>query len=93
MKNANAPAVKREAERIGAKNDGDDRSRPRGAYTETNRPSGHWNDDDFDVLAGSEVVGRIFKANAAPVGSPWMGSLAFEDDEDRTPTHGYAERS
>jgi hypothetical protein len=29
-----------------------------------------WNDDDFDVLANGEVVGRIFKANAAPVGSP-----------------------
>jgi hypothetical protein len=22
-----------------------------------NRPSGHWNDDDFDVLAASEVAG------------------------------------
>ena len=54
------------------------------------RSSGHWNDDDFDVLAGSEVVGRIFKANAAPVGSPWMWTLAFEHHEDRTPTHGYA---
>jgi hypothetical protein len=29
-------------------------------------------DDDFDVLANGVVVGRIFKANAAPVGSPWM---------------------
>jgi hypothetical protein len=28
------------------------------------RPSGEWNDDDFDVLAASAVVGRIFKANA-----------------------------
>ena len=27
-------------------------------------PSGEWNDDDFDVLAASAVVGRIFKANA-----------------------------
>ena len=34
------------------------------------RPSGEWNDDDFDVLADGEVVGRIFKVNAAPVGSP-----------------------
>jgi len=24
------------------------------------------------VLADGAVVGRIFKANAAPVGSPWM---------------------
>ena len=32
------------------------------------RPSGQWSDDDFDVLAEGVVVGRIFKANAAPVG-------------------------
>jgi hypothetical protein len=32
------------------------------------RPSGEWNQDDFDVLCDGEVVGRIFKANAAPVG-------------------------
>jgi hypothetical protein len=41
------------------------------------RPSGQSSDDDFDVLANGEVVGRIFKVNAAPVGS-------------RTPTHGHA---
>jgi hypothetical protein len=34
--------------------------------------------------------GRIFKANAAPAGSPWMWTLAFGHHEDRTPTHGYA---
>jgi hypothetical protein len=34
------------------------------------RPSGEWNDDDFDVLADGVAVGRIFKANAAPVGEP-----------------------
>ena len=50
------------------------------------RPSGQWNDDDFDVLCNGEVVGRIFKTNAAPVGSPW--TLAFGHHEDRTPTHG-----
>ena len=32
------------------------------------RPSGQWSDHDFDVLTDGEVVGRIFKANAAPVG-------------------------
>jgi hypothetical protein len=36
------------------------------------RPSGKWNDDDYDVLADGEVVGRIFKANAAPVGMSWV---------------------
>jgi hypothetical protein len=55
------------------------------------RSSGTWNDDDFDVLCHGTVVGRIFKANAAPVGSPWMWTLAFRHHEDRTPTHGYAD--
>jgi hypothetical protein len=54
------------------------------------RPSGEWNDDDYDVLANGVVVGRIFKANAAAVGMAWMWTLAFEHHEDRTPTHGYA---
>jgi len=54
------------------------------------RPSGEWNDDDFDVLADGAVVGRIFKANASPVGASWMWTLAFWHHEDRSPTHGYA---
>ena len=52
------------------------------------RPSGDWNNDDFDVLADGAVVGRIFKVHAAPVGTPWMWTLAFGHHEDRTPTHG-----
>jgi hypothetical protein len=56
----------------------------------TSRPSGEWNEDDYDVLADGDVVGRIYKANAAPVGSPWMWTLAFWHQEDRTSTHGYA---
>jgi hypothetical protein len=58
-------------------------SRPRPALSE-------WNDDDYDVLADGAVVGRIFKSNAAPVGTPWLWTLAFGHHEDRTPTHGYA---
>ena len=54
------------------------------------RPSGQWNDDDYDVLAAGFVVGRIFQAKAAPVGAPWMWTLAFDFRGDRTPTHGYA---
>jgi hypothetical protein len=53
------------------------------------RPSGEWSDDDFDVLCDGAVVGRIMKAAAAPVG-PWLWILAFEQHEDRTPTHGCA---
>jgi hypothetical protein len=29
------------------------------------RPSGEWDDDDYDVLADGAVVGRIMKAAAA----------------------------
>jgi hypothetical protein len=43
------------------------------------RPSGEWSDDDYDVLADGVVVGRIMKAAAVPVGSPWMWTLAFGD--------------
>jgi hypothetical protein len=53
------------------------------------RPSGEWDDDDYDVLADGVVVGRIFNSNAGPVGSPWMWTLAFGHHEDRMPTHGY----
>ena len=45
------------------------------------RPSGEWNDDDYDVLADGAVVGRIFKVHAAPVGAPWMWTLAFGHHE------------
>jgi hypothetical protein len=54
------------------------------------RPSGEWNDDDYDVLADGVVVGRIMRANAAPVGMAWLWTLEFGYHEDRTPTHGYA---
>jgi hypothetical protein len=37
--------------------------------TSASRPSGEWNEDHFDVLADGVVVGRIFKANASPVGA------------------------
>jgi hypothetical protein len=56
----------------------------------TSRRSGEWNEDDYDVLADGAVVGRILKVHAAPVGTPWMWTLAFWHHEDRTPTHGYA---
>src|SRR5262249_21328876 len=53
------------------------------------RPSGEWNDDNYDVLCDGVVVGRIMKAAAVPVGMSWMWTLAFGYHEDRTPTHGY----
>jgi hypothetical protein len=54
------------------------------------RRSDEWNDKDYDVLLEAAVVGRIFKANASPVGASWMWTLAFGHHEDRSPTHGYA---
>jgi hypothetical protein len=56
------------------------------------RPSGQRSDDDFDVLANGEVVGRIFKANAASVGSPWMWTLAFGHHEGRARRTAMAQR-
>jgi hypothetical protein len=53
----------------------------------TSRPSGEWNDDDYDVLADGVVVGRIMKAAASPVGTPWMWTLMLYHEG--TPTHGY----
>jgi hypothetical protein len=41
------------------------------------RPSGEWNEDDYDVIADSMVVGRIMRVAAAPVGSPWMWTSAI----------------
>ena len=34
------------------------------------RPSGQWNDEDFDVLGDGEVVGRIFPSTKAQDGDP-----------------------
>jgi hypothetical protein len=38
-------------------------------WASASRPSGEWNEGDFDVLSDGAVVGRIFKANASPVGA------------------------
>ena len=54
------------------------------------RSAAKWKEDDYDVLADGVVVGRIMKTEAAPVGSPWMRTLAFGHHEDHTPAHGYA---
>jgi hypothetical protein len=45
--------------------------------------------EDYDVLCDDVLVGRIFFVQAAPQGRQWMWTLAYEQHEDRTPTHGY----
>jgi hypothetical protein len=52
-------------------------------------PSGELKHDDYDVLCDDKAVGRIMKAAAAPVGSPWLWRLAYGHHEDRTPIFGY----
>jgi hypothetical protein len=53
------------------------------------RPSREWSDDDFDVLAEGEVVGRIFKADVSAA-RPRMWTLDIGHYEHHSPTHGYA---
>jgi hypothetical protein len=46
--------------------------------------------DDYDVIGpGGLIIGRIFKAITSPPGTPWMWTLAYGQDEDRSSTHGY----
>jgi len=52
-------------------------------------PSDEWSDDDFDVLADGEVVGRIFNTGVY-VARPWMWTLDIGQHKHRSPTHGYA---
>jgi hypothetical protein len=54
------------------------------------RPSGEWNDDDFDVFADGAVVGRIY-ADASASTRPelrWLWSILEVIPDVRT--HGYA---
>src|SRR5262249_21391833 len=46
-----------------------------------------------DVLCDGAVVGRIMKAAAAPVGTPWLWTLAYGHHEDRTPIYDGAFRT
>ena len=46
-------------------------------------------DDDYDVLANGEIVGRIFNAGVS-VARPWMWTLDIGHNKDQNPTHGYA---
>jgi hypothetical protein len=41
------------------------------------------------VLANGVVVGRIFRAAASPVGTPWMWTLTYGHHKGRSPTHGH----
>jgi hypothetical protein len=53
-------------------------------------PSCELKHDDYDVLCGDKMVGRIMKAAAAPVGRPWLWILGHGAHRDHPTTHGYA---
>jgi hypothetical protein len=50
------------------------------------RPSGEGMTPTSTFFRTALFVGRIFKANAAPVGTVWMWTLAFGPNEGRSPT-------
>jgi len=52
------------------------------------RSSGQWHDDDFDVLEGGVIVGRIFMVPNAPPDRPWMWASGHNADIRRT-AHGH----
>jgi hypothetical protein len=56
-------------------------------HASASRPSGEWNDDNYDVLADGAVVGRIMEA--APEGMPMALDIGVDHRADQTPTHGY----
>jgi hypothetical protein len=53
------------------------------------RSSGQWNEEDYDVVANGEVVGRIFNAGVS-LARPRMWTLDIGHHEHRSPTHRYA---
>jgi hypothetical protein len=54
------------------------------------RSSGEWRDDDYDVLEGGVVIGRIMHAGAgAPPDRPWMWASGHSADSVKRAAHGY----
>jgi hypothetical protein len=43
----------------------------------SNRIFGTW-EDDYDVMSGDRIVGRIFKSTNAPRDRPWMWVITGE---------------
>jgi hypothetical protein len=48
------------------------------------------NPDDYDVLSGERVIGRIFRSATAPQDRPWMWTITGAIVAPRRPSHGFA---
>jgi hypothetical protein len=57
-------------------------------HASASRSSGHWRDDDYDVLEDGAVVGRIFVTPAASQDRQWMWASGHNGDIKRA-AHGY----
>jgi hypothetical protein len=53
------------------------------------RPSGQWQDEDYDVLADGKVVGRICLEAVAPQGRPWGWASGHGGHHIERAAHGY----
>jgi hypothetical protein len=52
----------------------------------TSRPSGSWEDDDFDVFDGDRDIGRIYRVNGHD--GTWFWGVSFQVT--RRKSYGYA---
>jgi hypothetical protein len=53
------------------------------------RPSGEWNDDDFDVLADGVAVGRIMKGGGSAGWEPMAVDAGLRTARRQRAEHGY----
>jgi hypothetical protein len=54
------------------------------------RATGELKHDDYDVLCGDKIVGRVMKAAAAPIGTRWLWTFVHGTHRDYSTTSGYA---
>jgi hypothetical protein len=50
----------------------------------------NWGPNDFDVLAGDRVIGRIFLSAQAPQGRPWFWTITAREYPPSIHSRGYA---
>ena len=50
----------------------------------------HWPENDFVVLDGDQVIGRIMRHPQAPKEQPWFWSITAREQPSSVYNHGYA---